>query len=408
MTKIYKLTLLVITVLLLSSCDLLNNPKPQSSINIDDLNNLKEYQSLLTGTAYNSLQNYAPQLTYLSDSQTDFVDWKLSFSNYQQIGSRSIASNNTAVRNIWNALYKSINGANILIANINEVENASQSQIDNILGQAYFIRALDYYYLVQYFAKPWGAVTDNAQLGVPIRTEPVFTTDDFKEINRSSVKEVYDHIISDLKKADDFKITNSSSAKATNDAINALRARIALIQERWQDAVTFSEKVIPNFTLSSDVTDYFRNELGPESIFEIKNTPTDNPGGGNHTISVVYNINERPGALITNAYKSVLKSIITDAQQAALEASSEQAIDTRVTELLVTDAESPLTIDEYTHSDKYEDGTNLADNIPIFRLSEMILTKAEALVHIDGINEESIDLLNQIRARAIQVKKQNG
>src|SRR5699024_5787670 len=259
-----------------------------------------------------------------------------------------------------------------------------------------------------YFAKPWGAVTDNAQLGVPIRTEPVFTTDDFKEINRSSVKEVYDHIISDLKKADDFKITNSSSAKATNDAINALRARIALIQERWQDAVTFSEKVIPNFTLSSDVTDYFRNELGPESIFEIKNTPTDNPGGGNHTISVVYNINERPGALITNAYKSVLKSIITDAQQAALEASSEQAIDTRVTELLVTDAESPLTIDEYTHSDKYEDGTNLADNIPIFRLSEMILTKAEALVHIDGINEESIDLLNQIRARAIQVKKQNG
>src|SRR5699024_9558826 len=91
-----------------------------------------------------------------------------------------------------------------------------------------------------------------------------------------------------------------------------------------------------------------------------------------------------------------------------VQASSEQAIDTRVTELLVTDAESPLTIDEYTHSDKYEDGTNLADNIPIFRLSEMILTKAEALVHIDGINEESIDLLNQIRARAIQVKKQNG
>jgi hypothetical protein len=41
------------------------------------------------------------------------------------------------------------------------------------------------------------------------------------------------------------------------------------------------------------------------------------------------------------------------------------------------------------------------DNVPLIRLAEVILTRAEALARSNGINDESIALLNQVRNRAL-------
>jgi hypothetical protein len=41
------------------------------------------------------------------------------------------------------------------------------------------------------------------------------------------------------------------------------------------------------------------------------------------------------------------------------------------------------------------------DNVPLLRLAEVMLTRAEALARTDGINQESIDLLNQVRSRSL-------
>src|SRR5699024_643069 len=47
-------------------------------------------------------------------------------------------------------------------------------------------------------------------------------------------------------------------------------------------------------------------------------------------------------------------------------------------------------------------------NVPVLRLSEMILTRAEGLAETNGVNQESIDLLNEIRTRAINVETEDG
>lgn len=49
-----------------------------------------------------------------------------------------------------------------------------------------------------------------------------------------------------------------------------------------------------------------------------------------------------------------------------------------------------------------------ANYVPILRMSEMMLTRAEALAELNGVNEESLNLLNEIRPRAITVTDDNG
>ena len=49
---------------------------------------------------------------------------------------------------------------------------------------------------------------------------------------------------------------------------------------------------------------------------------------------------------------------------------------------------------------KYPDAVNHTDNSPIIRVTEMYLSRAEALAEKDGINQTSIDLMNALRTRA--------
>jgi hypothetical protein len=407
MRNVYKLLIVVLFFIPVGCNKYLDKPHPTGAININNLNSVEEFQTLLAGV-YNGIQNYGGRLLYLSESMTDFVDWRLSFTDYRQVGFHSMNSNNEPARLIWDQLYKAINDANIIIAKLDDAANATEEQKENLLGQAYCLRGLMYYFLVQYYAKPWDPASDNSQLGVPLMLDPIISSDDFKDEKRSSVKEVYDQIEKDLQEAEKLKITNTSPAKVTSYAVAALRSRIALIQERWNDAAELASEVIPHYSLLPDVKSFFREPLGAESIFEIVNLPSDVAGGGNYSISVVHNLNGRDGVRITDAYRDELKKIITENQQTKLDNHNLAAVDTRITELLTTHAAPPLTLDLYTHTDKYEDGVNLADNAPVLRLPEMILTRAEALAELNGVNQESIDLLNEIRTRAIKVVDKNG
>lgn len=404
---------LIIVLILLSSCDNLSGPAPQGSINVESLNNITKFKALLSG-AYNGLQNYGSGVIFWDASMTAYVKGTVDFVTLRQISSQQMAPNNGVITGFWNQMYKSINELNIIIAKLPKLKGADQSAIDNVLGQAYFLRALLYYYLVKFYALPWGAKPDNSQMGVPLKLKPVLSTNDFHHLKRASVKDVYAQINKDLQTAHGLNITNTSPAMGTNGAVTALRARIALIQENWTNAAQFAGDVISsgNYKLLAKVTTYFQNELSAGSIFEIVNSSNDNPGDGNTSISTLYNLKGRPGAQLGSAFKADLKKVVTPAQKAALNTHNMTAVDTRVTELLSTKAKPPLTIDDYTHTNKYEDAINHSDNDPIIRFPEMILTRAYALAEINGNNlskdTEAITLLNEIRKRAIIVKKPNG
>jgi len=97
------------------------------------------------------------------------------------------STNITRVSGIWQNLYQSIRNANIVIANAPNAKNASTQDILKFLSEAKFMRALGYFHLV----RSWG--------GVPIRTEKNMLE---TNVPRSTVDEVYQLIIDDLKDAE--------------------------------------------------------------------------------------------------------------------------------------------------------------------------------------------------------------
>jgi len=55
-------------------------------------------------------------------------------------------------------------------------------------------------------------------------------------------------------------------------------------------------------------------------------------------------------------------------------------------------------------TNKYENSwLENKDDTPVARLAEFLLMRAEALVRIEGVNQESLDLLNQVRKRSIRI-----
>jgi len=134
----------------------------------------------------------------------------------------------------WNENYTYITNANYIIAAQNTIEGLP-SDINYIVGQAYAIRGYSYFMLAQWFARTYkGHESDPC---VPIYTEP--STAGTKGNPRSSVKEVYDLIVSDLDKA--IEMLNNSYPKTHVSHIdyytaNGIRARVALVLEDWEKA----------------------------------------------------------------------------------------------------------------------------------------------------------------------------
>ena len=95
-----------------------------------------------------------------------------------------VTSTNQSINNLWKELYLGIRDANNVIANVPEI-NMNEELKNRIIGEAKFLRALNYFNLVRCFGE------------VPLRTEPVQAGDD-QGLPVSSIVKIYDLIIDDL------------------------------------------------------------------------------------------------------------------------------------------------------------------------------------------------------------------
>jgi starch-binding outer membrane protein, SusD/RagB family len=90
---------------------------------------------------------------------------------------------------IWNGAYKSIQQCNNIIANYSSV-SGNLATINQIAGEAYFLRAYNYFWIVRLWGK--APLVLNTQTYDP----------EILKINSSSSVEIYNQIISDLKAAE--------------------------------------------------------------------------------------------------------------------------------------------------------------------------------------------------------------
>lgn len=197
--------------------------------------------------------------------------------------------NNGRLSQFWDASYKAIAQSSNIIKMIKEGQSA---EIDSKLGECYYVRGMLYFYLVRAYGKPYYQ-NPETNLGVPIVNG---TPDNVLEMtlpDRSTVKETYEQIIADLKRAEELIGDSENHIKATKGAAQAMLSRVYLYmsgtyanpnKEYAQLAVDYADKVINsgkyNLLSRTDFMKYntFTPENNKETIFAIKRVASEFSG----------------------------------------------------------------------------------------------------------------------------------
>lgn len=161
------------------------------------------------------------------------------------------------VNNAWEDMYEDIAIANYVIELIDEALG-EQSEIDFVKGEAYFIRALSYFNLLNLYGQPYDAATANADLGVVLRDDIGVEV----YYNRSSVSDSYALIEADIIRAIEL-IAGSELEKSlwhpNVAACNLLMSRVKLYQENWDEAIAYATKVtdvVPSLPMMKEGSPY--------------------------------------------------------------------------------------------------------------------------------------------------------
>ena len=212
----------------------------------------------------------------------------------------SMAQNNSQpadpfLYNIWRELYRGVQRSNTLLDGIEAYRaKAPKDQIaaiDLIKGQALFLRAWYYYYLETF----WGETfivdgKEGEKMGVPIITKASSTLDE-TQVNRNTVREVWDFIVNDLKQAETLMGTKTWTSavdkhKVTGWAVKGFLGKTYVYLENWPEAKKYLGDVIDNSGKSLVPFDVYKtmfngqNEHNSESLFEVEFNEDVIRGGG--------------------------------------------------------------------------------------------------------------------------------
>mgnify|MGYP001186281844 CR=1 FL=1 len=149
----------------------------------------------------------------------------------------------------WNFYYTLISNANYIL-DAEETLEGDPKDIDNVMAQAYTIRAYSYFQLIQLFQQTY--VGNQNAPGVPVYTEG--TTNKSVGKSRGTVEEVYTQINSDLNDAlEKFEASGKRQAHPSHIDIyiaSAIKANVALVQNKWDLAAEYAKKALSKKGLS--------------------------------------------------------------------------------------------------------------------------------------------------------------
>src|SRR5690606_19936450 len=149
----------------------------------------------------------------------------------------------------WNFYYTLISNANYILS-AESTLTGEKAAIDNVMAQAYAIRAYSYFNLIQIFQQTY--VGHQTSPGVPIYTEPTTATTEGKP--RGTVEDVYKLINEDLDKAIGLFSVDKNSQKHKSNIdyyiANAFKANVALVQNKWADAEKYSTEALTKPSLA--------------------------------------------------------------------------------------------------------------------------------------------------------------
>lgn len=292
---IIKMAAVIAVALSLTSC--LEKLPGDYILEEDAMQTLSDAEQTLTGiyTAYMSGALYSGYLTLCPDIQADLV--YAVQGNTNQYGTHwlwDIRSTNSEIESVYAALYRVIGRCNFYLDQVDELRSTLTDDeeikyLDFYTGEVYCARALAYSELLKCFCKAYDPATAENELGV-VLADTYFGQ---KPATRASLKESYEFVIRDLRKAQELLDEDNDGFDApyfTKAAAHAIHARTALYMQDWDSAIEHSTVLIDSdaFALASargyvsstqTYLDYlWTNDSSYENIWRIGYTTTSYGG----------------------------------------------------------------------------------------------------------------------------------
>ncbi|HLD52101.1 MAG TPA: RagB/SusD family nutrient uptake outer membrane protein [Sediminibacterium sp.] len=377
-----------------SSCNKqLDLPPENILIESQVVGNENSAQALLASTyfkSYTAIRNYY----YMSGDVATGISVTLATNGFISLWNGTLTPTSGLVQTLWNNHYSAINETNIII---NLIPNATFSSAvkSRLIAEAKFVRALNYFFLLRNFGE--GALTGNLSgAGLPIQLVNYSNYDPSKNVARSSTSDVYNQIFKDLDEAAEslIDLTNATPqvfrGRAQKTTCYALASRVALYKRDYAKAIDYSTKALSNTTQYVLVS-------SPALVFPVTTATSNIPLSTEliFAFPVSYNSDIADNNLTGYFSKTAIwPDPIFLATYAANDIRRSAAM------IVVGNPAGPVT--RFCPS-KFSNpfGRN---HLPIIRVSEIYLNKAEALVRsTNSINAEAISLLNAIRQRSFPI-----
>lgn len=363
--------LLLIT---LGGCKKYLNQVPENSLTGDAFFKTEADANAAIMGVYDALQACADKFItwgeFRADLITPVLNNDITYSYYQLFENNRVAS-------VWAQPYNVIGRANVVIEKVPAIPGLdnrfTKEESNAIVGEALFLRALAYFYLVRTFKE------------VPLVLQPP-TSDavDFM-VPKATADSVLGQIEADLAIAEkdvaaDYGKPADSKGRVTKGAVNALQTDVYLWRAKYKEAAAAAQKVLdnPNYLLvpGDNWFTIFSQKNSTESIFEIQYD---------------YQLSE------TNSLRGISGSFI---MSPVLFNYFESEKD-KVRGLGRTYRDVNRGFWKYTglNTDNIERPTN-DPNFILYRLPDVMLMRAEALAHLSGTEKEvAAKLINDVRKR---------
>lgn len=389
-----------------TSCkrDLLN-PSPQTSI-ADSISAFDKPYRVANQviSLYTSLKGgafYGGRYVVYGDIRgEDFLNLTNNLITNSDVWGLYASSSSTAVTGLWAQAYRTINSCNLFIDGMNSTGTAvvGAALSNNYLAEARLIRALSYYSLLQFYARPY-ADGNGSKLGLPLRLKGIAALGS-SDLKRSTVAEVYAQVLSDLDFAEtNLPLTNATvllnTTRAHRNTAIALKTRVYLSMQKYSNVVTEANKIVSasapfsaptgvRDSLQNDITTVFKTPYtSTESIFSLPFTTTTGDAPGTQNGLQIYYFASATGA--SSEFSLNPNGIIAN--------TGWKTTDKRRS-FIYTNTAGTKFLNKFPSASP-------ADNTPVIRYAEVMLNLAEAKARTTNtVDPQAVALLNAVRTRS--------
>ncbi|MFP4287890.1 MAG: RagB/SusD family nutrient uptake outer membrane protein [Bacteroidales bacterium] len=404
--KLIRFLMFTLPVIMLFSCDSFLDIEPQQSVSNEVVYDTHEGVTNALNGAYEVIAGpelYAGSSIFHSDLVGNSNDmlWAGTFVGYRNMNQKNMDPNAPTITSKWITAYDAINITNNVLDNLDIV---NESQRNRVEGEARFIRGIMYFELVRFYALPFVDGQTNDHDGVPLVLTPTEGISEEDDVSRSSVADVYEQIIEDLTEAKqllaDYPTPLSNGGRASSAGAAGFLARAYMATENWSQAAIEADFVIglmggtdalnpiPRLAFNND-------DYTSEDVFMIRQNAVSNAGQANDGIATFFASLNGLGRGDVNISDSHMERYEEDDLRATITDDDEISIISDVnTMFYVGIGTNPgqLMTSKWGKHDA---------NIPVIRLAEMILTRAEANYRAGSATGAApLDDINVIRNRA--------